>query len=90
MRRWILASCPLIVTFIISGYGFKPFKVDVPNQLKVNKPELVSFPEDEALLSNYQIAPPFLGRQTLCAFLLQTPSVSGADPDYARLRQGCS
>ncbi|MGO4918945.1 hypothetical protein [Maribacter spongiicola] len=63
MRRWILASCPLIVMFILSGYGFKPFTVKVPEQLKVKNPIMVSFPQDEALLSNYQIAPPFLGSQ---------------------------
>ncbi|MEP2280871.1 hypothetical protein [Maribacter sp.] len=63
MRRWILASCPLIVIFVLSGYGFKSFSVEVPRQLKVKKPILVSYPQEEALLVNYQIAPPFLGSQ---------------------------
>ncbi|MDF4202747.1 hypothetical protein PXD56_07265 [Maribacter sp. SA7] len=63
MRRWILASCPLIVIFVLSGYGFKPFSVEVPRQLKVKEPILVSYPKEEALLANYQIAPPFLGSQ---------------------------
>lgn len=63
MRRWILASCPLIVIFVLSGYGFKPFTVEVPKQLKVKESFLVSYPQEEALLVNYQIAPPFLGSQ---------------------------
>ncbi|SIQ58162.1 hypothetical protein [Maribacter ulvicola] len=63
MRRWILASCPLVVMFILSGYGFKPFSVEVPKQLKVKKSILVSNPQEEAILANYQIAPPFLGSQ---------------------------
>ena len=46
--------------FVLSGFGFKPFKVEVPELLKVKEPTLVSFPQDESFLSNYQIAPPFL------------------------------
>ena len=61
MRRWILASCPLIVLFILSSYGFKPFSVGVPDQLKVKESMLVSYPQEEAILANYQITPPFLG-----------------------------
>ena len=53
MRRWILASCPLIVMFILSGYGFKPFTVKVPEQLKVKNPIMVSFPQKTKLF--YQI-----------------------------------
>lgn len=63
MRRWILICCPLIVMFVLSGFGFKPFKVEVPELLKVKEPTLVSFPQDDSFLSNYQIAPPFLGSQ---------------------------
>jgi len=51
------------VMFILSGFGFKPFKVEVPELLKVNEPTLVTFPQDETLLLNYQIDPPFLGSQ---------------------------
>ncbi|WP_339653609.1 hypothetical protein [uncultured Maribacter sp.] len=63
MRRWILICCPLIMMFILSGFGFKPFKVEVPELLKVKEPTLVSFPQNESFLFNYQIAPPFLGSQ---------------------------
>ncbi|TLP81257.1 hypothetical protein [Maribacter sp. ACAM166] len=63
MRRWILISCPLIVVFILSGFGFKPFKVEVPELLKIKEPNLVLFPRNEALLPCHQINPPYLGSQ---------------------------
>ena len=63
MKRWILICCPLIVMFILSGYGFKPFKVEVPEPLKIKEPTLVSFPQDETLLPGYQVKPPYIGNQ---------------------------
>lgn len=63
MRRWILICCPLIVMFILSGFGFKPFKVIVPEVLKVKEPTLVLFPQDETYFSNLKINPPFIGSQ---------------------------
>lgn len=63
MRRWILICCPLIVMFILSGFGFKPFKVVVPEVLKVKEPTLVLFPKDETYFSNLKINPPFVGSQ---------------------------
>lgn len=63
MKRWILISCPLIILFILSGYGFKPFKVEVPEPLKITEPTLVSFPQNENILSDYQIKPPYMGSQ---------------------------
>lgn len=63
MKRWILISCPLIVIFILSGYGFKPFKVEVPELLKTAEFTLVSYPQNEKLLPGYQINPPYIGSQ---------------------------
>ncbi len=63
MRRWILICCPLIMMFILSGFGFKPFKVEVPEVLKVKEPTLVLFPQDETYFSNLKINPPFIGSQ---------------------------
>jgi len=63
MRRWILISCPLIAVFILSGFGFKPFKVEVPELLKIKEPALVLFPKNETFLPGYQINPPYLGSQ---------------------------
>ncbi|WP_419211768.1 hypothetical protein ACNR9Q_13610 [Maribacter sp. X9] len=62
MRRWILiVCCPLIVMFILSGFGFKPFKVEVPELLKVKEPTVVLFPQDKTYLSDFN--PPFIGTQ---------------------------
>ena len=63
MRRWILICCPLIMMFILSGFGFKPFKVEVPEVLKVKEPTFVLFPQDETYFSNLKINPPFIGSQ---------------------------
>lgn len=63
MRRWILICCPLIVMFILSGFGFTPFKVEVPELLKVKEPTVVLFPQNETLLSDFEIKPPFVGSQ---------------------------
>lgn len=61
MRRWILISCPLIMVFILSGFGFTPFNVEVPEVLKMKEPSLVSFPQNDTLFLEYQITPPFTG-----------------------------
>ncbi|MGC1516963.1 MAG: hypothetical protein WA810_15425 [Maribacter sp.] len=63
MRRWILISCPLIVIFILSCFGFMPYKVKVPEGLKIKQPTLVSFPKNEAFFKNFEIQPPFYGSQ---------------------------
>ncbi|MDO1511277.1 hypothetical protein Q2T41_01190 [Maribacter confluentis] len=63
MKRWILISCPLVMMFILSGYGFKTLKVSVPDQLKMKEPTLVSFPQDETSLPGYKIRPPYIGSQ---------------------------
>ena len=61
MRRWIFICFPLIVIFIL--YGFSPFQntVKVPELLKINEPTAVLFPQNETLLNDLEIAPPFLG-----------------------------
>ncbi|WP_405382453.1 hypothetical protein [Maribacter sp. LLG6340-A2] len=63
MKRWILISCPLVAMFILSGYGFKTLNVKVPEQLRLNEPTLVSFPQDETSLPSYEIRPPYIGSQ---------------------------
>jgi hypothetical protein len=49
--------------FILSGFGFTPFKVEVPELLKVKEPTVVLFPQNETLLSDFEIKPPFVGSQ---------------------------
>lgn len=61
MKRWIIVFCPLIVTFILSGFGFSPFKVTVPEPLKVKEPTAVLFPKDKSAMIKTEIAPPFAG-----------------------------
>lgn len=61
MRRWILICFPLIVMFILSGFGFKAFKVEVPELLKVKDTTVVLFPQNETLVSDFEIKPPFVG-----------------------------
>jgi len=63
MKRWIIIFCPLIVIFILSGFGFSPFKVSVPEQLRVNKPTAVLFPKDETAMIKIEFLPPFAGKE---------------------------
>ncbi|WP_281540394.1 hypothetical protein [Maribacter aestuarii] len=63
MRKWILIYFPLIVIFVL--YGFSPFQknVKVPESLRTNEPTAVLFPQNETLLNNLEITPPFLGSE---------------------------
>ena len=61
MKRWMIIFCPLIVTFILSGFGFSPFKVSVPELLKVKEPTAVLFPKDKIAMTEIKIVPPFVG-----------------------------
>lgn len=61
MKRWIFIFCPLIVTFILSGFGFSPFKVSVPESLKVKKPTSVLFPKDKTAMIENEVMFPFAG-----------------------------
>lgn len=63
MRRWIIISCLLIVTFILSGFGFSPFKVEVPEPLKVKELTVVLFPKDKTGTSKIEVLPPFAGTE---------------------------
>ncbi len=63
MRRWIMIFCPLIVMFILSGFGFSPFKVEVPEPLKVKEPTTVLFPKDKTVMNDFELMPPFAGRK---------------------------
>ncbi len=61
MKRWMIIFCPLIVIFILSGFGFSPFKVSVPEPLKVKQPTVVLFPKDKTAMTEIEIVPPFVG-----------------------------
>jgi hypothetical protein len=61
MKRWIMIVCPLILMFILSGFGFSPFKVSVPELLKVKKPTSVLFPKGKATMIEIEFMPPFAG-----------------------------
>ncbi len=61
MRRWICFSCPLIVMFIFTSYGFKNQGVNVPETLKVKEPTKVLFPKNETYFANLMVLPPYLG-----------------------------
>lgn len=61
MKRWIVLCFPLILMFILSGFGFTPFRVEVPAALKVTESSSVLFPKNQTFLSNFQIRPPFVG-----------------------------
>lgn len=61
MKRWVIIFCSLIVTFILSGFGFSPFRVSVPEPLKVKQPTSVLFPKDKTAITEIEIVPPFAG-----------------------------
>ena len=67
MRKWMRFTSPLIITFILLSFAFKPRAVRVPETLKVTEPTEVLFPQNEAekqlktVFLNAIIAPPFLG-----------------------------
>jgi len=65
MRKWLRYTCPLMITFILLSFTFKPFtKIEVPDALKVNKPTEVLFPKNKTVFTNATtiiIAPPFIG-----------------------------
>ncbi len=61
MRRGMAIFCPLIMTFILVSFGFRPSKVKVPEALKVNKPTEVLFPKNKTYFNAVMIAPPFIG-----------------------------
>ncbi|WP_027075768.1 hypothetical protein [Maribacter antarcticus] len=61
MKRWIMIVCPLILMFILSGFGFSSFKVAVPDLLKVKKPTSVLFPKGKATIIEIKFMPPFAG-----------------------------
>ena len=62
MKRWITAICPLIVTFVLFGFGLVPLEVEVPELLKVKEPTNVLFPKDKTAMNEVEIVPPFAGR----------------------------
>jgi len=63
MRRWIIIFCPLILMFVLSGFGFSPFKVKVPESLKVKEPTTVLFPKDKTAINDLELMPPFAGME---------------------------
>lgn len=63
MRRGIIVICPLIVMFILSGFGFRSFIVKLPESLKVKEPTNVLFPKDKTDMNEVNILPPFAGKE---------------------------
>jgi hypothetical protein len=63
MKRWIMIVCPLIVMFVLSGFGLSPFKVSVPEPLKVKEPTSVLFPKNKASLIEIEFMPPYAGTE---------------------------
>lgn len=61
MKRWILIACPLIAFFILSSFGFKISKVEVPEALRVEELTPFVFPQEEKFLNDFNAQPPFLG-----------------------------
>ncbi|MFT6935511.1 MAG: hypothetical protein ACJAUQ_001907 [Maribacter sp.] len=63
MKRWIMIFPTLIVLFILSGFGFSPFKMSVPESLKVKKATSVLFPKDKTSMIEIEFMPPFAGTE---------------------------
>lgn len=63
MRKWLSFTSPLVITFILLSFAFKPSTmVEVPETLKVTKPTKVLFPKNKTVLATTMLmAPPFLG-----------------------------
>ncbi len=67
MRKWMRFSSPLIITFILLSFAFKPAEVRVPEALRVTEPTEVLFPQNKiekqpnAVFSIAIVTPPFLG-----------------------------
>ena len=67
MRKWMRFTSPLIITFILLSFAFKPAEVRVPEALKMTEPTEVLFPQNrtekrlKAIFSTAIIIPPFLG-----------------------------
>ena len=67
MRKWMRFTNPLIITFILLSFAFKPAEVRVPEALRVTEPTEVLFPQNKTekqpktVFLNAIIAPPFLG-----------------------------
>lgn len=67
MTKWMRYTSPLIITFILLSFAFKPAEVEVPEALKVEQPTEVLFPQNrtekrpKAFFSTAIVAPPFLG-----------------------------
>lgn len=61
MRKWLSFTSPLVITFILLSFGFKPSMVKVPETLKVTEPTEVLFPKNKTAPATIVFAPPFLG-----------------------------
>ena len=62
MRKWLSFSSPLVITFILLSFSFKPTAVEVPKTLKVTEPTEVLFPKNKTAPKEMMLmAPPFLG-----------------------------
>lgn len=63
MRKWMIIICPLVMIFILTGFGNRAAQkvVEVPETLKVKEPTAVLFPKDKTTIVPTMVAPPFLG-----------------------------
>lgn len=67
MRKWMRFSTPLLITFILLSFAFKPKEVRVPEALKVTEPTEVLYPQYKTIKQPKtvffisSIEPPFLG-----------------------------
>ena len=66
MRRLVSSFGPLIMILFLASFSFKTEKVlKVPTALKVEKPTLVLFPQNETYANPEEVTPPFLGSSFL-------------------------
>ena len=62
MRKWLRFTSPLVITFILLSFAFKPAMVEVPETLKITEPTEVLFPKNKTTrITTMLMAPPFLG-----------------------------
>lgn len=62
MRKWMKIIYPLIMIFILAGFGFRTtVNIEVPKTLKVNGPTEVLFPKNKTGYMQIAAVPPFLG-----------------------------
>lgn len=61
MRKCILFFCSLLALLILMGFNLRAPKVKVPENLRINGPLEVIYPQKNLIFSATLVAPPFLG-----------------------------